>query len=97
MQPRQVAKLRFVSKIVARNGVIAIRPNEGLGRLIRLSDGMGWDLPTDDGLEFANPLWLNEEAVWFLASRRYNGGFPFNSGIRYARNALGPPTVPSGL
>ena len=97
MQPRQVAKLRFVSKIVARNGVIAIRPNEGLARLIRLSDGMGWDLPTDDGLEFANPLWLNEEAVWFLASRRYNGGFPFNSGIRYARNALGPPTVPSGL
>lgn len=97
MQPRQVAKLRFVSKIVARNGVIAIRPNEGLARLIRLSDGMGWDLPTDHGLEFANPLWLNEEAVWFLASRRYNGGFPFNSGIRYARNALGPPTVPSGL
>lgn len=97
MQPRQVAKLRFVSKIVARNGVIAIRPNEGLGRLIRLSDGMGWDLPTDNGLEVANPLWLNEEAVWFEASRRYSGGFPFNSGIRYARNALGPPTVPSGL
>jgi hypothetical protein len=97
MQPRRVAKLRFVSKIAARNGVIAIKVNDNLARLIRLSDGLGWDLPKEDGLEFSTPLWLTEEAVWFLASRRYNGGFPFNSGIRYARNALGPPTVPSGL
>ncbi len=97
MQPRRVAKVAFVSQIVARNGVAAIKVNDKLARLIRLSDGMGWDLPPDEGLEFSNPMWMTDEAVWFLASRRYSGGFPFNSGIRYARSALGPPTVPSGL
>ena len=97
MQPRRVAKVAFVSQVVAKNGVAAIIVNEQQARLIRLSDGLGWDLPTDEGLKLSNPLWINDEAVWLLASRRYNGGFPFNAGIRYARNALGPPTVPSGL
>ena len=97
---RLVAKLSYDYTFVANAGVVAAVVSPTMARIIRLSDGMGWDIPTEPGLELLTPLWVNDDSAWFILSKpdpiavtvRSNSG-----AVRIKRSSLGPPTVPNGL
>ncbi len=97
MQPRKVAKLFFESAVVANAGVAVVVDGAAKARIVRLSDGLGWDVPAEPGLTYQSGLWVNDDSVWLLASKVVSGGSSLNSAVRFSRASLGNPTVPSGL
>lgn len=98
MQRRKVARFSaYSSQLVANAGVAVVVLAPNLARIIRLSDGLGWDVPGEPGLQYVTGLWVNDDSVWLLASKVYSGGLPINSAVRFSRASLGNPTVPSGL
>lgn len=97
MQPRKVARAQYTSLPVANAGMFLTTVGERLARLVRLSDGMGWDIPPVGDLLYLQGLWVNDDAIWILASKVYSGGSPANSAVRITRASLGPPTVAPGL
>lgn len=97
---RRVAKLPFEFSFVANAGVVAAVTTAGRGRIIRLSDGMAWDIAPEPGLELYFPLWVNDDFVWFETSKpsAVNPNVKLHSGaVRIARSTLGAPTIPSGF
>lgn len=97
MQPRKVARAPITAAPVANAGVVLTLIGERQGRLVRISDGLGWDIPPEADLLYLQALWVNDDSVWILASKLYSGGAPSNSVVRFSRASLGPPTVPTGL
>lgn len=97
MQPRKVARAPYASLPVANAGMFLSTVSERLARLVRLSDGMGWDIPPVGDLLYLQGLWVNDDVIWILASKVYSGGAPANSAVRITRASLGPPTVAPGL
>jgi hypothetical protein len=97
---RKVARVPFLYSIVVNGGVLAVVTPGGRGRIVRLSDGMGWDIPPEPGLDFFFPLWVNDDFIWFEVSKP-NPPTPnvkLHSGaVRIARSTLGAPTIPSGF
>ncbi|RYG15108.1 hypothetical protein EON82_26645 [bacterium] len=101
MIPRLVAKTPDVSYLwlAANKGLAIVTTTADEARLVRLSDGRGWDIPRDPAFRYTQPIWVDDEFIWLVAST--NTKFPFNapdSLVRIARSTLPPePPVPSGL
>lgn len=97
---RRVAKLDFRYSIVANAGVVAAVISPTLARIVRLSDGLGWDIAPEPGLNFVIPLWVNDDSAWFVTWKP-DAAAPqvvaFSGAGRFGRAGLGPPTVPSGF
>ncbi len=69
-------------------------------RMVRLSDGLGWDVPAEPDTPMVEPLWVNADSVWVFISRVLPGqpGYPDRGGlIRVGRSTLGAPSIPSGI
>ncbi len=96
---RPVAVVPGGFRVVANAGVVAIVVNRGTARIVRLSDGMGWDIPVEPGLEFYYPLWVNDDSAWFVLSVPQPPfvGLSSSGAVRVKRAGLGAPTVPNGL
>jgi hypothetical protein len=68
--------------------------------LVRLSDGLGWILTPDAGIDFVGPVGITDDYVLLSTAQRISPTSPVDredSFVRYARKDLGPPTVPNGL
>ena len=81
-------------------GVVAAVVSPTMARIVRLSDGMGWDIPTEPGLELAVPLWINDDSAWFILSKPHpiaTSARSHSGAVRIKRSSLGPPTVPNGI
>lgn len=81
-------------------GYAVISRAQGLqARIIRLSDGMGWDISAPPGRAISDPIWVDADHVWFFSS---DPKIPSYAGYptaiwRQSRTAWGPPTVPASL
>ncbi|HEX7603166.1 MAG TPA: hypothetical protein VF316_16225 [Polyangiaceae bacterium] len=81
-------------------GYAVISRAQGLqARVIRLSDGMGWEMSAPPGRAISDPIWVDADHVWFFSSDpkipNY-AGYP-TAIWRQSRTAWGPPTVPASL
>lgn len=79
-------------------GLFAVGLSEGVGRIVRLADGAGWDVQSEAGVPLMAGAWTNDEYVWFYRSYMAPGepGYPRIGGmIRLARSGLGAPNVPT--
>ncbi len=97
---RAVARVPNAFSLLYNRGMVAIQGTYAHMRLVRVADGMGWDVPTEANIAMMNPLWVNDEYVWTYISGIPQGmpGFPVLGGaIRIRRDTLGPPTIPPGL
>ncbi len=97
---RAVARFSWAFTYVANAGAVVAVPTLDTARIIRLSDGMGWEVRAEPGLHFLQPLWINDDSVWLIVWKP-EPATPdiriFSGAIRIRRSTLGPPTVPSGL
>lgn len=97
---RAVAVLPTANGGVANAGIFATPGTPSSVRLVRLSDGVGWDVPAEADTPMNEPLWVNTDSVWVFISRVLPGkpGYPDRGGlIRVGRSTLGAATIPSGL
>jgi hypothetical protein len=97
---RAVAVLPTANGGVANAGIFATSATPSSVRLVRLSDGLGWDVPGEADTPMNEPLWVNTDSVWVFISRVLPGqpGYPDRGGlIRVGRSTLGAATIPSGL
>lgn len=96
---RAIARAPFENGFVANAGVVAIVVGPKKARIIRLSDGMGWDVPAETGMDYIQPLWVNDDAIWLHASAPIPPAeVLFGRGaVKIPRSALGAPTVAPGL
>lgn len=96
-KPRKVALDSAQGNVVlAAHGGYALFVNSTTtARLVRLSDGAGWLLQADPGTGFRFAAGLTDDEAWIF----YNEGTELTSRgvMRFRLDALGPPTVPSGL
>lgn len=101
LQRRAVAKLPTPYPFVFNAGMLLAR---GAGhtsfRLVRVADGMGWDIAAEPDHASVDPLWVNDDFVWQWVSGNQPGdpGFPTkNVLLKLPRAPLGAPTVSPGL
>ncbi len=97
---RRVARLTYGYTFVANAGTAVFVRGLNSARIVRLSDGMGWDFQGEPGVNFFYPIWVNDDSVWVLVSKPDPVATTvpiFSGAIRIKRSTLGPPTVPSGL
>jgi len=97
---RAVARFSWAFTYIANAGAVVAVPTLDTARIIRLSDGMGWEVRAEPGLHFLQPLWINDDSVWLIVWKP-EPATPdiriFSGAIRIRRSTLGLPTVPSGL
>jgi len=97
---RRIARFD-VDYYVANAGVaVGILRETRNARIVRLSDGMGWDVQSEPGLGFLWPIWVNDDSVWMVISKpdpRTPNLSSFSGALRIRRSTLGPATVPNGL
>lgn len=96
---RAVAKLPVLTTGIVNEGVLAAPIAFSRLRIVRMSDGMGWDVEGESDAPFMNNVWVNKDFVWMGASNVAVGspGFPFFGGMVRIPRPSSPPTVPSGL
>ncbi|MBK8213751.1 MAG: hypothetical protein IPK71_08370 [Myxococcales bacterium] len=101
LQRRAVARLPTAYPFVFNAGMILARGASYTSfRLIRVSDGMGWDVAAEPDHASVDPLWVNDDFVWQWVSGSQPGepGFPTkNVLLKLPRAPLGAPTVLPGL
>ena len=101
LQRRAVARLPTAYPFVFNAGMVLARGASYTSfRLIRVSDGMGWDVAAEPDHASVDPLWVNDDFVWQWVSGNQPGepGFPTkNVLLKLPRAPLGAPTVPPGL
>lgn len=100
-QPREVAQLAQIGTTFSVNaGVALVMGNDDHVKLVRLSDGKAWAIPANPEFTYINPLWVDEHHVWLFATTAVTSPTPVwhgNALVRYARAALGEPTLGNGL
>lgn len=98
---RPVAKLaNFQGLAVVNAGTLITELGPEALRMIRLSDGLGWNVAQEPGRPMLDGLWVNSSYVWAYVANRLPGqpGYPVRGGaVRIERASLGAPTIPSGL
>ena len=98
---RRIARFDQLDSYVANAGVVVGRIRESRNaRIVRLSDGMGWDIESEPGTTFVKPIWINDDSVWMVISKAdpRTPNLPrFSGALRIRRSTLGPATVPNGL
>ena len=104
LQPRAVAAVSDAigygaTEMVANVGVALYRVSDTTARVVRLSDGWGWDFTVEAGDAFMRPLWVDDNEIWVAiadASKPYDKRDMFGV-LRLSRTLAGPATVPPGL
>lgn len=97
---RAVARVPNAFSLLYNRGMVATQGTYAQMRLVRVADGMGWDVASEANVAMMNPLWINDEYVWTYISGIAQGmpGFPVLGGaIRIRRDTLGSPTISPGL
>ncbi|CAN5478254.1 hypothetical protein BH09MYX1_BH09MYX1_37580 [soil metagenome] len=74
------------------NYVILPRTNGAL-RVVRLSDGMGWDVALPPNEKIVDALWVDDDHVWLWDKN----GTRVDAIVRLSRSGWGAPTVPPSL
>lgn len=90
---RRVADVPADRPFVANAGVVAIVEAPDRARVLRLSDGASAALWREPDLAWTEPLWVNDEAAWFVVTdlEPHEAGFPARAGlVRVARPPLAP-------
>lgn len=63
------------TEMVANAGVVLYRVSDSTARVVRLSDGWGWDFMAEAGDAFMRPLWVDDNEIWVAiadASKPYD-------------------------
>jgi hypothetical protein len=98
---RPVANLaNFQGLAVVNAGTLITELGPEALRMIRLSDGLGWNVAQEPGRPMLDGLWVNSSYVWAYVANRLPGqpGYPVRGGaVRIERASLGAPTIPNGL
>jgi hypothetical protein len=103
--PRPVARYQVAensggSNMVANAGMALTWVDKWTCRLTRLSDGAGWRIRPEIDEAIVDALWVDDDEVWFITENAeiapYSQYVPHGI-TRLRRDALGPPTLPSGL
>jgi hypothetical protein len=101
IQRRAVAKIpddaiNGGTRYVVNDGFALFVQNRQTALLIRLADGLGWEIPTDVNHVFMEPLFVDDNEIWLTTGRPV--AIPEPDGmIRISRSTLGPPTRPRGF
>lgn len=86
---------------VANKGVFLSLIDANKALLTRLSDGMGWTIEAEPGDGFTQPVWVDDSDAFLESATLAPNGDPDpgrrHTVLRFARSALGAPSVPSGL
>ena len=97
LQPKQIARLRDTTgngghfMAVNANTVLAIIDTTTL-QVTRLTDGLGWQVKAEPGLNFGTALWVDDNEIWATMSDPKITNKE-TSIIRVARSSLGAPTL----
>jgi len=94
---RPVAKLARLAFGVANAGYFAYTVRENAMRVLRLSDGLGWDLEAEPGVPLMETIFVNESYVWNVVSFGRDDEARVRGGLIRMRLPSTPPTIPSGL
>ena len=89
---RPVAKLaNFQGLAVVNAGTLITELGPEALRMIRLSDGLGWNVAQEPGRPMLDGLWVNSSYVWAYVANRLPGqpGYPVRGGaVRVERASL---------
>jgi hypothetical protein len=94
---RAVAKIAAPVFGVANAGYFAYQVRDKAVRVLRLSDGLGWDIDAEPGVPLMAALFVNDDYVWNLVSVGREEGARLEGGLIRMRRPTTPPTIPSGL
>ncbi len=96
---RAVAKLPLATAGVVNEGVLAAPISASKLRIVRISDGLGWDVDGESDAQFMTNIWVNREFAWMGVSKASDGppGVAFFAGMVRVPRPTEPPTIPSGL
>ena len=98
LQRRAVARLPTDYDGVANAGVFVYAYSVTGARVVRLSDGMAWELTGETEAPFVGSMWVNNTDVWFATTNTLTGpGAGLIVGMVRLPRPTGAPTVPSGL
>ncbi len=79
---------------VVANGFAVLSRGTNAARVVRLSDGFGWDITAPPNRLTLGPLWVDQNYVWYLVGEATSKN-PLPSRIwRQSRASWGPPTAP---
>jgi len=97
--PRRVAIVGSLGGLAADSGRALVTDTTTRARLVRLSDGAGWPLTPEPGDVITGIVGVTEEDVWLeIAAGDDPELAPAGNGMMRLRlDALGAPTLPSGL
>jgi hypothetical protein len=77
----------FVPSIVANAGYVVLARTSGQARVVRLSDGGGWDFALPANKVVVDILWVDDDHVWFwIGDTKQPTGI-----LRQSRRGWGPP------
>ncbi len=81
---------------LAVNGGYAVAMNSfHVARLIRLSDGYIWNVPSEPDRYMVTSMWVDDKYVWYVTGSGQNPRMPITDGfIRIERVTLGEPLPP---
>ena len=96
---RPVAKLPFFQGGVVNAGLLAYPLAHDTIRIVRLSDGLAWEIPAEADGPAMSAIWVNQEYVWLTVSAVPFGqpGFPLTGGLARLPIPKTAPSIPSGL
>lgn len=98
LQRRAVARLPTDYDGEANAGVFVYAYSVTGARVVRLSDGMAWEVAGESEAPFVGPMWVNNTDVWFATTNTLTGpGAGVIVGMVRLPRPTGAPTVPSGL
>lgn len=100
LRRRAVATFSKPTYGVVNKGHFAYALDDQRARILRTSDGLGWDVAGEPGVPIMRAAWVNDESVWFFTSHLQRGepGYPSLGGmIEILRSTLGPPAATSAF
>ena len=94
---RAVAKIAAPIFGIANAGYFAYQVRDKAVRVLRLSDGLGWDIDAEPGVPLMETVFVNEDYVWNIVSAGREEEARDRGGLIRMRRPTPPPTIPSGL
>ncbi len=83
--------------LVTHAGMALVPTSESSMLLVRLSDGQGWNIPSEPGNKPVQALWVNDSeiamGIYRGPKKVIGGGVGVEGILRIARSTLGPPNV----
>lgn len=82
---------------VVNDGYVLLSRQNAAARVVRMSDGMGWDINAAQGRATVAPLWVDDDHVWFFVGDSKLSNPQATAIWRQSRSSWGPPTIPPSL